>query len=74
MSVPDVVRKLVERFEEHEAEYRHSYSEAQVRQDFIDPLFEALGWEVENWRSELIPVQQYELHRLHLWPWAAAPE
>jgi hypothetical protein len=32
MSVPDVVRKLVERFEEHEAEYRHSYSEAQVRQ------------------------------------------
>jgi hypothetical protein len=51
MSVPDVVRKLVERFEEHEAEYRHSYSEAQVRQDFIDPLFEALGWDVKNTKS-----------------------
>lgn len=47
----DVVLPLVERFNEHEAEYRRSYGEAQVRQDFIDPLFEALGWDVKNTKS-----------------------
>src|SRR5437016_510584 len=28
--------------------YKSSYNEAQVRQDFIDPLLRALGWDVDN--------------------------
>jgi hypothetical protein len=47
-TVPEVVADLIARFSEHEAEYHHSYSEAQVRQDFLDPLFEALDWDVKN--------------------------
>jgi predicted type IV restriction endonuclease len=41
-----VVAQLVERYLEN----RHLYSsnEAQVRLDFIDPLLEALGWDLAN--------------------------
>lgn len=49
--LPDIVRQLIERFSTHLAEYHQSYSEAQVRQDFIDPLFEALDWNVKNIRG-----------------------
>ena len=51
IDVPDVVYNLIERFSTHMAEYHQSYSEAQVRQDFIDPLFEALDWDVKNIRG-----------------------
>ncbi|MGE5283025.1 MAG: Eco57I restriction-modification methylase domain-containing protein [Chloroflexota bacterium] len=37
---------LVERYLENPR--RHSSSEAQVRLDFIDPFFEALGWDLGN--------------------------
>lgn len=48
--VPPVVTKLVERFERNFDSYRsQSYNEAQLRREFIDPLFEeALGWDVTN--------------------------
>jgi type I restriction-modification system DNA methylase subunit len=40
---------LVDRFTKHHDEYlRADYSEAEVRAEFIDPLFEALGWDVQN--------------------------
>lgn len=45
---PDVL-KLIERFERNVESYRNSsYNEAQVRKEFIDPLFEALGWDMAN--------------------------
>ncbi len=47
-AIPEVVADLIDRFSEHESEYHHSYSEAQVRQDFLDPVFEALDWDVKN--------------------------
>jgi hypothetical protein len=42
----EVVAHLVERYVDN----RHLYSsnEAQVRLDFIDPLLEALGWDLAN--------------------------
>ena len=41
--------QLVERFTEHRDTYqRLTYNEAQVRREFIDPLFAALGWDVDN--------------------------
>lgn len=43
------VRALVEKFSRNRAEYMaQAYSESQARLDFIDPFFEALGWDVRN--------------------------
>lgn len=40
---------LVERFDRHKDTYtRDAYNEAQVRREFIDPFFAALGWDVHN--------------------------
>ncbi len=47
--IPDSVRTLVERFDEQKADYKKTgYNETQVRREFIDPLFKALGWDVDN--------------------------
>ncbi len=41
--------ELVERFRYNLDVYKKStYNEAQVRREFIDPFFEALGWDVSN--------------------------
>ncbi len=40
---------LVAKFEKDKAHYlSKGYPEAQVRVDFINPLFKALGWDLEN--------------------------
>jgi len=49
MTAPDAVLKLIERYNEQIEDYRRGkYKEAQVRNEFIDPLFAALGWDVHN--------------------------
>lgn len=49
MPAPKIVVDLVERFREHEDEYRNaSFNETQTRIQFLDPLFEALGWDIPN--------------------------
>jgi predicted type IV restriction endonuclease len=49
MTPPDSVLELVERFEHNRQAYRSGhYNETQVRREFIDPFFEALGWDVAN--------------------------
>ncbi|MBC7234249.1 MAG: Eco57I restriction-modification methylase domain-containing protein, partial [Chloroflexi bacterium] len=60
--VPDVVVELVERFR-HNRNYYHrpDYNETQVRREFIDPLFEALGWDVANKRG-VAPQYQEVIH------------
>ena len=43
------VKELCERFRYNIDVYKRStYNEAQVRREFIDPFFEALGWDVSN--------------------------
>lgn len=43
------VAELVTRFQRNETDYfRPSYNETQARTDFITPLLEALGWDVQN--------------------------
>lgn len=45
----EIVRKIVERFEYHLDEYKKgNYNETQTRNDFINPFFEALGWDINN--------------------------
>jgi hypothetical protein len=47
--IPDRIIQLVERFERNLHAYKSSgYNEAQLREEFINPLFEALGWDVSN--------------------------
>ncbi|MDZ4171984.1 MAG: Eco57I restriction-modification methylase domain-containing protein [Methanobacteriaceae archaeon] len=46
---PDVIIKLVENFERNfEAYKKSSYKEEQIKQEFINPFFQALGWDVNN--------------------------
>lgn len=49
MPAPDIIKQLVERFEQHHTAYRAGkYNETQLRREFLDPFFEALGWDVFN--------------------------
>ncbi|MFN8483319.1 MAG: N-6 DNA methylase [Anaerolineae bacterium] len=49
MSIPARVAHLVEHFHANRADLRSPhYNETQVRREFIDPLFKALGWDVDN--------------------------
>ena len=46
---PRVIGELVAKFAEHRETYRRAgYNETQLRQDFLDPFFAALGWDVFN--------------------------
>lgn len=48
-TVPQTVFDLVELFERNRNAYvSANYNEMQVRREFIDRLFEALGWDVQN--------------------------
>lgn len=49
MPAPDSVIKLCQTFAEHRDHYRSgSYNEAQLRKEFLDPFFAALGWDMNN--------------------------
>jgi Eco57I restriction-modification methylase/TaqI-like C-terminal specificity domain/Type I restriction enzyme R protein N terminus (HSDR_N) len=46
---PAEVQRLVERFERESTAYRAgAYNETQVRREFLDPFFKALGWDIDN--------------------------
>ena len=47
MKVPEIIGRLVERFERNIEAYKSGgYKEANVRSEFIEPFFEALRWDV----------------------------
>lgn len=49
MPAPPNVLELIERFRLHRESYQAAaYKESQLRQEFIDPLLRALGWDVDN--------------------------
>lgn len=49
MAAPPKVIELVERFREHNAAYlTATYNETLLRDDFLDPLFNELGWDLNN--------------------------
>ena len=48
-SFKEKLQNLIIKFEKDKHHYfSKDYLEAQVRQDFINPFFEALGWDIEN--------------------------
>lgn len=47
--VRDMISELIEKYEADRDTYlKASYNETQVRADFLDPLFELLGWDIKN--------------------------
>ena len=49
MSVPTTIVELVDRFSDNKKDYHAStYKEYRLRKEFIDPFFEAIGWDVGN--------------------------
>ena len=49
ISCPPEVLTLVQNFHEHADDYKSGkYNETQLRQQFLNPMFEALGWDVAN--------------------------
>ena len=48
-STPGEIIKLADRFHTYKDEYKSTaYNETQARTEFINPLFELLGWDVDN--------------------------
>ena len=48
-SVPAAIADLVARFERNLPDYKaQGYQETQLRREFLDPFFDALGWDVAN--------------------------
>jgi hypothetical protein len=49
MAVSDDVKRLIERFDQNLDSYRSpNYNETQLRIEFLDPFFKALGWDINN--------------------------
>jgi len=49
MSIPPVIKRLVDQFQLHQEVYKSpQYKETQLRKEYIDPMFAALGWDIEN--------------------------
>jgi len=58
MAAPDAVLELVERFARNRVQYLNpAYNETQVRREFLDPFFTALGWDIDNTAGH---AQQYK--------------
>ncbi len=49
MTLPKEIARLVETFERNRESYTQGrYSETQLRREYIDPFFKALGWDVDG--------------------------
>ena len=48
MAVPEKIIELVENFDRDIDKYKHSYKEEDIKINYINPFFEALGWDVRN--------------------------
>jgi type I restriction-modification system DNA methylase subunit/predicted type IV restriction endonuclease len=49
MNIPETALELIERFDRNRDAYLSgAYNEFQLRKEFLDPLFETLGWDMQN--------------------------
>ncbi len=66
MSIPAAVVELVARFERNLEAYRSGqYNETQLRREFLDPFFKALGWDIDN-EQGLAEAYKDVVHEDHL--------
>lgn len=62
MAIQTKLQSLISRFREHQTAYESTkYNETQVRREFIDPLFQLLGWDIHNERG-LAPAYKDVVH------------
>ncbi len=62
MSAPAIIQTLVTRFRESRELYRSGrYNETQLRNEFLNPFFETLGWDMYN-RSNYAPQYREVIH------------
>ena len=47
-TAPAIIHTLVETFEKYLSEYHSSKNETELRREFLDKFFTALGWDVDN--------------------------
>ncbi|KAF0132653.1 MAG: type IIS restriction enzyme Eco57I (endonuclease Eco57I) [Candidatus Saganbacteria bacterium] len=76
MPAPKQIIELVERFERNLEEYKSGrYNETQLRREFLDPFFEALGWDVNNKQGHA-PAYRDVTHedRLSVGEWTKSPD
>jgi hypothetical protein len=46
---PDEIKRLIDRFDQQSDQVRSpDYNEATLRIDYVNPLFAALGWDIDN--------------------------
>ncbi len=58
---PDALLRLVDRFsQDHKVFLSPDYKEEQLRAEFLDPFFTALGWDIDSKQglSETLATQQ----------------
>ena len=56
------IQELVERFTSNQPEFEsNGYLESQLRTDFIDELFKALGWDIVNNGQNCFPFSRCKL-------------
>ena len=49
MPLPDSIAQLIDNFAANRSEYhKGDYNETQTRVDYVNPLFAALGWDIDN--------------------------
>ncbi len=59
MTAPREIVDLVERFDRYKDQYTSgNYNEAQLRQEFLNPFFAELGWDVENRQGYAEPYKE----------------
>jgi type I restriction-modification system DNA methylase subunit len=62
MTPPNIIAQLVERFDQQRQVYRTGrYNETQLRREFLDPFFEALGWDMTN-RDGIAEIYKEVIH------------
>lgn len=55
---PPIIEELVERFGQNIEAYKSpAYNETRLRREFIDPFWEALGWDIANKAGFALPYQ-----------------
>jgi len=59
MTAPGEIVDLADRFDRNRDQYTSgNYNEAQLRQEFLNPFFAALGWDVENRQGFAEPYKE----------------
>jgi len=60
--MPSTIQTLIKRFTNQLESYKNShYNEIQTRLDFINPFFQALGWDINN-ENGLSEVYRHVVH------------